>query len=77
MIIGWAVSSFNFYLVMYLANTFERVYVTALFLSLADIAAYVIGGILVREFGAKFTLTYSFMISTIGGILVLSYGLQH
>ena len=77
MIIGWAVCSFNFYLVMYLANTFEQVYVTALFLSFADIVAYVIGGILVKKFGAKFTLTYSFMISTIGGILVLSYGLQH
>ena len=77
MMIAWTVTSFNYYLIMFLANTFEQVYVTALFLSLADIIAYAIGGVLVKKFGAKRTLFISYTTASIGGVLILVYGLQH
>ena len=77
MIIAWTVTVFNYYLIMFLANTFEQVYVTALFLSLGDIIAYAIGGVLVKRLGAKHTLFISYMTASIGGLLILFYGLQH
>ena len=47
MIVIWTAASFNFYLLMYITNTFEQVYVTAFALAIADIVAYATGGVLV------------------------------
>ena len=77
MTVVWAVVSFNFYLITFLANTFEQVYVTALCLSLADIFGYIINGILGKKIGAKKTLFLSQLTAAIGGFLILVYGLQH
>lgn len=77
MAIIWAVGSFNFYLMTFLANTFEQVYLTALCLSLADIFGYLISGILVQKIGAKSTLFMSQLTASLGGLLILTYGLQH
>ena len=77
MIIMWTVSQFNFYLIMFLANTFEQVYLTALFVGLAGLLAYICSGFLVKCFGTKATLCLSFVTSAIGGFLILVYGLQH
>ena len=49
MIINWTAASFNFYLIMYLANTFEQAYLTAFLLAIADVASYAIGSILVQK----------------------------
>ena len=49
MIMIWTAASFNFYLLMYLANTFEQVYVTTLLLSIADIVSYAISSVLVQK----------------------------
>ena len=46
-------------------------------MSLADMIAYAVAGIIIEKIGAKSTLTLSFIISTIGGILILAYGLSH
>ena len=75
MIIMWTVSQFNFYLIMFLANTFEQVYLTALFVGLAGLLAYICSGFLVKCFGTKATLCLSFVTSAIGGFLILVYGL--
>ena len=77
MIVVWAVTSFNFYLLMFLANTFERVYETALFLSIADCTAYLAGGILIGKIGTKRALISVFALASAGGVLVLLFGLQH
>ena len=77
MMVSWTVASFNFYLIMFLANTFEQVYKTALFLGFADIIAYAIGGVLVKKTGVKRTLIMTYLTAMIGGLLILFYGLQN
>ena len=59
MSVVWAVTSFNFYLITFLTNTFEQVNLTALFVGIADIAGYLISGVLVKKIGAKRTLILS------------------
>ena len=75
MVVIWGVAAFNFYLIMFLANTFEQVYLTALCLSIADIVSYAISSVLVEKINIKRTLFVSFFIATFGGILIIMYGL--
>mmetsp|Transcript_1426 Transcript_1426/g.1944 ORF Transcript_1426/g.1944 Transcript_1426/m.1944 type:complete len:190 (-) Transcript_1426:22-591(-) len=77
MVVIWAVCAFNFYLITFLANTFEQVYVIAFCLSLADLLAYTLSGCLVKRIGTRFSLFYSMLLASIGGVLILAYGLQH
>ena len=77
MCIVWTTASSNTYLLYFLVNTFERQNVTALFFTLADIIAYVLSSTIVEKFSAKQTLVASFGVATIGGLLTLTYGLDH
>lgn len=77
MVFVWAAASYNFYLIMFLANTFEQVYVTALCLSVADIISYTISSVLVEKITVKHTITISFAVSMVGGLVILLYGLAH
>ena len=77
MCVVWTTTSFNFYLLYYLVNSFERVYQIALFISIADICAYITGSILVTKVSARQTLVFSFSLAALGGFLLLTYGLRH
>ena len=41
-------ASFNFLLLIFLVNTFDQVYMTALMISIADMLAYISSGIIVE-----------------------------
>ena len=73
----WLSTSFGYYLILTLINTFEKVYVTALTSSVSEMVAYVLSGMFYERIGVKQSLIISFLVSTIGGILILSWGLQH
>ena len=77
MIFIWLTSSFDYFLIMFLVNTFQRVYICAIASSISELFAYAISGYFYSYFGAKMTLTVSFAISTVGGVVILAYGLQH
>ena len=77
MTIQWTVCSVTFYLMFYMTNAFENVYWTAIGIGNADIIAYSFSRCLVTNIGPKRTLTYSWMLATIFGLLILTYGLQH
>ena len=77
MTVAWVVTSFNFYLITFLANSFEQVYVTALCLSMADVVGYLISGVLVKKIGAKRTLALAYSTAALGGLLITTYGLSH
>ena len=55
MVTIWGVTIFNFYLILYLLNTFDQVYTISLMVCFADILGYMIAGILIRKFGVKRT----------------------
>ena len=71
----WFTASFNYFLIMFLVNEFEMVYLTALASSLSEFVAYGSSGYLYEKFGARLTFAGSFGLSVFGGILILSYGL--
>ena len=68
-------SLFNFYLLSYLINLFEQVYVTALITVSFDAVAYVVGGYILEKLGPKVSLASLYAVAGIGSILMLSFGL--
>ena len=73
----WLSTSFGYYLILTLINTFEKVYISALTSSFSEMVAYVLSGMFYERIGVKQSLIISFLVSTIGGILILAWGLQH
>ena len=72
----WLACSFGYYLILSLTNTFSKIYITAYTSSLSEMIAYVLGGVFFERIGVKKSLIISFSISSIGGILILCYGLD-
>ena len=77
MMVVWLSSAFGNYLLLYLVNTFEKVYVTAIASSLASQAGYAVSGAYYMKFGARVTFVSSFGLSLAGGVVILAYGLSH
>lgn len=73
----WLATAFGYYLILSLINTFDSVYVTALTSSASEIAAYIIAGLFYEKVGVKLSLILAFAVSTIGGLLILIWGLQN
>ena len=70
-------SLFNFHLLSYLTNHFEQVYLTAIMSISSDFFSIFISGMILEKFGTKTSLFICYLLAAIGGILMLSYGLDH
>ena len=77
MTIIWMVTLYNYTLIQFLVNTFDRVYVNSIGSSIADIVGYLIGGWCFYKIGARGSLGASFTLSCIGGLFVTAIGLRH
>ena len=75
MMIVWLTSSLDFYLITFLVNTFDQVYLSALASSLADFVAYAMSGFLYPILKARISFTSFFGASLVVGIVILCYGL--
>ena len=73
----WLSASFNYYLIQFLVNTFEDVYVTGIGSGLADIIANTVSSIAFEKFGIKATISVGMGSSAVGGLVILFYALQH
>ena len=73
----WLAASFGYYLILTLVNTFQKVYISGLTSSFSEAAAYIISGLFYDKIGVKLSLILSFTVSTVGGVLILAWGLQH
>ena len=71
------VTHFNFYLIIFLANTFGEVYKIALIMSFADILSYISAAIVFDKVGVKTAFLVPFALATVSGLLILTYGLSH
>ena len=67
----WLTSSFTYYLVLTLTNTFDHVYISGLVGSFSEVVAYIVSGLFYDRIGVKLSLVLSFGISAVGGILIL------
>ena len=77
MTLQWMVCSFNFYLLFFIAGSFEKGFKTALGVGIADMFSNTIGALLVHCLGARRTLILTKALPTIGGLVMLFYGLGH
>ena len=77
MCVVWLITSFNYYLIQFLVNTFDQIYTTAVFSSVSEMVGIVAGGALFNELGVKKSLSLSFSIALIGSTMILGYGLAH
>lgn len=77
MSIAWLTSSFCYYLVLSLVNTFDKVYVSGLTSSVSEMIAYIVSGLFYEKVGVKLSLILAFAISAFGGVMILAYGLAH
>ena len=73
----WLTVISNWYMLIYLTNTFERVYVTGLATNFADVAGYTFSGLLYKSLGLKRLLLYFNLFALVGGIIILTYGLKN
>ena len=73
----WLASSFGYYLILTLTNTFSKVYVTGLTSSFSEMLGYIISGLFYEKIGVKLSLILSFLISTVGGMAILLWGLSN
>lgn len=77
MAVVWLTAVFNYFMLKFLINTFEQVYVTGLLSSLTGLFAYWHGGHLLHQFGLQASLTICFAISFLASMLMIFYGLSH
>jgi len=73
----WLSTSFCYYLILMLTNTFDDVYVTGLTNGVSEVVAYFVAGLVYERIGVKLSLVISFLISALGGVLILIWGLQN
>lgn len=71
----WLCSSFGYYLILTLVNTFDHVYISAATSSGSEIVAYIVSGLFYEKIGVKLSYILCFGISTLGGVLILAWGL--
>ena len=75
MSIIWLTSSFGYYLIATLNNMFPNPIETTMTSAFAEMMAYLVSGLVYERIGVKLSLILSFGISTIGGIIILAWGL--
>lgn len=68
---------FNYQLLLYLIIRFEQVYETGIVAAVSEILAYVFSGCIFERLGIHRSYLLSLGISTLGGILIIVYGLDH
>ena len=73
----WLTSSFGYYLIATLNSMFPDPYKTSMTSAFAEMMGYLISGLVYERIGVKLTLILSFSISTIGGVIILAWGLKH
>ena len=76
MSVVWFATSFDYYLLSFLANTFENPYPPAVLGSIAELIAYAVAGVLYKNAGLKISVSSSFGLALFGGICMLIWGLN-
>ena len=73
----WFATSFNYYLIQFLLMSFQNEYVASAASGFSDIVAFAASGVIFYYLGVKKTFFMCFSSATIGGLLILFYGLKH
>ena len=77
MVLVWLITVFDFYLISFLVNTFDQIFLSCIASGVSEFVAQAAGGVLYEKIGARTSLCISFTISAVGGLMMLFYGLAH
>ena len=56
---------------------FEQIYLTGLLSAVSEIGGFVFSGTLYEKLGVRKTYTISLFLASLGGFLIIFYGLDH
>ena len=73
----WLVVAFNYYLIQFLVATFQDAYSVTIISQVSEIVAFIFSGVILEYFGPKFSMSISFGLSALSGLLIIVYGLQY
>ena len=73
----WLTTSYNSFLIAYLLNNLDQVYINYVFTSISSFVGYSIGGYLYLSFGLKLSLGGAYLVQILAGVASLAFGLQH
>ena len=68
---------FSYLLLVYLITTFDHIYLTSLTGGISEFAAYLLSGLIYEKLGVRKTYLISLSMGTVGGICIITYGLNH
>lgn len=77
MMITWTATISNFYLLYYLVNSLSHVYTSAIAITCSDVVAITSSGFLLTKLGVSKSLKTCFGLASIGGLLMLTWGLKN
>ena len=67
-------TSFNYYMISFLIKYFPgSIYVNSMVSSVSELVAYALGGVFYERLGVKRSLFCCYMLSSIGGMLILAF----
>jgi uncharacterized membrane protein len=71
---AWMATSFNYYMVGFLIKYFPgSIYINGVMSSISELIAYALGGVVYEKLGVKPSLVLCYMLSAVGGLLILVY----
>ena len=73
----WLITVFNFYLINFLVNTFDQIFLSCIAAAVSEFFAQAFGGYIFDRIGVKQSLCVSFSMAAIGSFAMLTYGLNH
>ena len=73
----WLAIAFSQFLLAYLTNSVEQVYLSAVFTSASEIIACIAAGIVFQFAGIRVSLVVAFAISFVGSASIIGYGMEH
>ena len=77
MVFVWLITVFDFYLIGFLVNTFDQIFLSSIASGVSVFVAQAFGGIIFERIGVRKSLCISYVIASIGGFGMLTYGLEH
>lgn len=77
MVCVWLITVFDFYLISFLVNTFDQIFMSAIAAAVSELFAQAIGGYAYERVGVRTSMCVSYAMAAVGGFVMLFYGLQH
>ena len=70
-------TTFNFYMIQFLLYKFKDEYAASMMSAVSNIVGFVFAGLLFNRLGTKAMFVLANGLATVGGIIILIYGLNH